>query len=278
MEYFLIDNGSLRAGSVLQMREIAQNLSARTGHSVRPFGLMHSHKVAPSELGGLPGQSMQEFLASERAEEVDAIRALPFFLGPSLAITDWLPENLGLWKEKTDSRKFRILPPLYQSADDRLAQAMSELCQQAMKNAGFHNPYVAMVDHGTPLPEVNQVREEVGGKVEEFLGGSVGGFSTCAMERRPGPEYDFNDPLLEDLLAEWFANGVREVVLSQFFLLPGRHAGPGGDLAQICQPLIDQGMKIIRAENLGKHPLIIDILRDRIADDLSDRGVLLSDQ
>ena len=86
MEYFLIDNGSLRAGSVLQMREIAQNLSARTGHSVRPFGLMHSHKVAPSELGGLPGQSMQEFLASERAEEVDAIRALPFFLGPSLAI------------------------------------------------------------------------------------------------------------------------------------------------------------------------------------------------
>jgi len=269
MEYFLIDNGSLRAGSVLQMREIAQNLSARTGHSVRPFGLMHSHKVAPSELGGIPGQSMQEFLGSDKAGEVDEIRALPFFLGPSLAITDWLPENLGLWKNKIDSREFRILPPLYQSGDDRLAQAMSGLCQQAMKNAGFHNPYVAMVDHGTPLPEVNQVREEVGSKVEELLGKTASGFATCAMERRPGAEYDFNDPLLEDLLAEWFANGVREVVLSQFFLLPGRHAGPGGDLAQICQPMIDQGMKIIRAENLGAHPLIMEILEDRIAHDLA---------
>jgi len=128
---------------------------------------------------------------------------------------------------------------------------------------------VAMVDHGTPLPEVNQVREEVGAKVEQFLGKTVSGFATCAMERRPGAEYDFNDPLLEDLLAEWFANGVREVVLSQFFLLPGRHAGPGGDLAQICQPMIDQGMKIIRAENLGAHPLIMEILEDRIAHDLA---------
>jgi len=128
---------------------------------------------------------------------------------------------------------------------------------------------VAMVDHGTPLPEVNQVREEVGGKVVELLGETVSGFSTCAMERRPGKEYDFNDPLLEDLLKGWFADGVREVVLSQFFLLPGRHAGPGGDLAQICQPLTDQGMKIIRAENLGAHPLIMEILEDRIAHDLA---------
>jgi len=269
MEYFLIDNGSLRAGSILQMRKIAHNLTARTGHSVRPFGLMHSHKVASSELRGVPGQSMQEFLGSDRAEEVDEIRALPFFLGPSLAITDWLPENLGMWKNKMDSREFRILPPLYQSGDDRLAQAMYELCQQAIKNAGLQSPYVAMVDHGTPLPEVNQVREEVGGKVEEFLRGTVTGLCTCAMERRPGTEYDFNDPLLEDLLKGWFADGVREVVLSQFFLLPGRHAGPGGDLAQICQPLIDQGMKVIRAENLGMHPLIIEILQDRIADDVA---------
>jgi len=269
MEYFLIDNGSLRAGSILQMRKIAHNLSARTGHSVRPFGLMHSHKVASSELRGVSGQSMQEFLGSDRAEEVDEIRALPFFLGPSLAITDWLPENLGMWKNKMDSREFRVLPPLYQSGDDRLAQAMYELCQQAIKNAGLQSPYVAMVDHGTPLPEVNQVREEVGGKVEEFLRGTVTGFCTCAMERRPGTEYDFNDPLLEDLLKGWFADGVREVVLSQFFLLPGRHAGPGGDLAQICQPLIDQGMKVIRTENLGMHPLIIEILEDRIAADLA---------
>jgi len=269
MDYFLIDNGSLRPSSVLLLRTIASQLTQSTGHKIRPVGLMHSHKIDSEDLGGKPANSMEDLLSSGKLEDVEEIRVLPFFLGPSLAITDWLPDNLGFWKEKTGSRKFRILPPLYQSGDDRLAQAMSELCQQAMKNAGFHNPYVAMVDHGTPLPEVNQVREEVGSKVEELLGETVSGFSTCAMERRPGAEYDFNDPLLEDLLAEWFANGVREVVLSQFFLLPGRHAGPGGDLAQICQPMIDQGMKIIRAENLGAHPLIMEILEDRIAHDLA---------
>ena len=51
------------------------------------------------------------------------------------------------------------------------------------------------------------------------------------------------------------------------FLLPGRHAGPGGDLAQICQPFIDQGMKIYRTENLGAHSLVQEILLDRIQAD-----------
>ena len=39
MEYFLIDNGSLRAGSILQMRKIATSLSNASGHKVQPFWL-----------------------------------------------------------------------------------------------------------------------------------------------------------------------------------------------------------------------------------------------
>ena len=34
------------------------------------------------------------------AEQFEEIRALPFFLGPSLAITDWLPENLNIWQKR----------------------------------------------------------------------------------------------------------------------------------------------------------------------------------
>jgi len=140
MDYFLIDNGSLRPSSVLLLRTIASQLTQSTGHKIRPVGLMHSHKIDSEDLGGKPANSMEDLLSSGKLEDVEEIRVLPFFLGPSLAITDWLPDNLGFWKEKTGSRKFRILPPLYQSGDDRLAQAMSELCQQAMKNAGFLNP------------------------------------------------------------------------------------------------------------------------------------------
>ena len=268
MEYFLIDNGSLRAGSVLQMRKIAAVLSNMSGHKIRPFGLMHSHKLTPEKLGGVPGESMEKFLSTEGAEEVVEIRALPFFLGPSLAITDWLPENLASWKSKNSAvRSYRILEPLHHRGDDRLSRAMSDLCQEQIKNSGFKNPHIAMVDHGTPLPEVNQVREVVGSQMKERMGNEIAGFSTCAMERRSDQRYNFNDPLLEDLLEEWMEQGIREVVLSQFFLLPGRHAGPDGDLAQICQPFKDQGMKIFRTENLGTHPLVMEILLDRIRAD-----------
>ncbi len=268
MEYFLIDNGSLRAGSILQMRKIATSLSEVSGYTVRPFGLMHSHKIDPVDLENVPADSMQNFFHSQESEEIEEIRALSFFLGPSLAITDWLPENLEIWKEKKAHRRnYRILAPLYESGDDRLARAMSELCEAQIKSSGFTSPAVAMVDHGTPLPEVNQVREEVGEQMRQLLGNAIGPFSTCAMERRPDAQYDFNDPLLENLLQKWMKEGIREVVLSQFFLLPGRHAGPGGDLAQICQPFIEQGMKICRTDNLGTHPLVQDILLDRIRAD-----------
>jgi hypothetical protein len=268
MEYFLIDNGSLRAGSVLQMRKIAAELTQISGHNIRPFGLMHSHKVASADLNDEPADSMQNFLLSDGADQVTEIRALSFFLGPSLAITDWLPENLQAWKDREpEVRQYRILDPLFQSGDNRLARAMAELCREQIQHAGLINPAVAMVDHGTPLPEVNQVREDVGEQMRQLLGSEIGLFSTCAMERRPDPQYDFNNPLLEDLLQLWMEAGVHEVVLSQFFLLPGRHAGPGGDLAQICQPFIDQGMKIYRTENLGTHSLVQEILLDRIRAD-----------
>jgi len=269
MEYFFVDNGSLRPNSVLQMRKIAQGLSAESGHLISPYGLMHSHKIHADELNGKPADSMQNFLLSPQSDEVDEIRVLPFFLGPSLAITDWLPENLEAWRMKSPlQRKYRILNPLYHAGDNRLSQALSDLCQNEIKTQNFNEkPWVAMVDHGTPLPEVNQVREKVGEQIKQLLGNQIAEFSTCAMERRPDPKYDFNDPLLENLLEKWMDAGVKEVILSQFFLLPGRHAGPGGDLAQICQPFIDRGMKIYRSGNLGAHSLVKEILLDRIRAD-----------
>ena len=65
MEYFLIDNGSLRAGSILQMRQIALSLSQVSGYEIHPFGLMHSHKVDSGELENKAADSMQNFLLSK---------------------------------------------------------------------------------------------------------------------------------------------------------------------------------------------------------------------
>ena len=100
-----------------------------------------------------------------------------------------------------------------------------------------------LVDHGTPLRSVNQIREEIGQQVKVLLSGQVTAFSTCSMERRDGPEYDFNDPLLESVLSDWSVRYTEDIVLAQLFLSPGRHAGKGGGsgrnlfpVFQICCP------------------------------------------
>ena len=265
-KYFLVDNGSLRAESVRTLREIAVQLSSLCDLVITPMGLMHSHKVDAGELDGQSAQSMQSFLESAEAEALSHICVIPFFLGPSLAVTDWLPRNLGLWQERGAGRHFRILDVLYRQGDDRLPRALADRCREGMQQSGLSRAHVALVDHGTPLKEVNQVREEVGLECRHLLGNEVAGFSTCAMERREGTEYDFNDPLLESLLEKWVGKGVREIILSQFFLLPGRHAGPGGDLQQIVQTFTERlpELSVHRADNPGTHPLVMEILRQRI--------------
>ena len=80
-KYFLVDNGSLGPEAVLNLRTIAHSLAKITDCEVRPMGLMHSHKVEPSALDGLPGESMEAFLQSDEAGSMDQIRVLPFFSG-----------------------------------------------------------------------------------------------------------------------------------------------------------------------------------------------------
>ena len=54
------------------------------------------------------------------------------------------------------------------------------------------------------------------------------------MESPEGPEYNFNRPLLADVLGEpGFDKG--DVLIAPLFLLPGRHAGPRGDLSRIAR-------------------------------------------
>ena len=86
------------------------------------------------------------------------------------------------------------------------------------------------------------------------------------MERREGREYDFNEPLLENLgqLSGWQGS---DLIVAMFFLLPGRHAGSGGDVAGICQTMMGQKTfrSICQTPLMGKSPLLIDILANRLS-------------
>ena len=89
--------------------------------------------------------------------------------------------------------------------------------------------------------------------------------AACSMERREGTEYDFNEPLLENLgeLNGWRGS---DLIVAMFFLLPGRHAGADGDVAQICSKLLQRAAfrSIQQTPLVGKHPLLIEILADRL--------------
>ena len=90
------------------------------------------------------------------------------------------------------------------------------------------------------------------------------------MERREGKEYDFNDPLLESILEKWSENKDKDIqiLVAPLFLSPGRHAGEKGDLAKICSRFhcAEKNILIERSDLLGHHPLVLEVLRDRIAE------------
>lgn len=261
IKYFLVDNGSLNPEATLNLRRIAKALSGKTGLPIRPVGLMHSHKVDAQKLDGVAAETMESLLQSEECREWKHVVMIPLFFGPSLAITDWLPRKLKQWQAEDSTRSFRILPCLHSLGDDRIARALTERTLDSISAHHYKKPVVTLVDHGTPLPEVNQIREDIGQQMKALLSAEISGFSTCSMERREGSEYNFNDPLLEDKLRELAAEKVEQVVVAQLFLSPGRHAGKGGDLEEICSFFSGS---VARTELLGMHPLILEILAERL--------------
>jgi hypothetical protein len=269
--YLLADNGSLEAGSTLNLRKSAHATGHLANVEVLPVSLLHSSKVDLQLLDGIKAETMAGFLAGPIAQSSDELRIIPLFFGPSRALTEWLPEKLEQWKSEKTGRSFRILDCLHQPGDDRLTVALEDLCLQSIEKNELKKPYLALVDHGTPVFDVHRVREEVGESLKERMSEHISGFSTCSMERREGEQYDFNEPLLENLLAEK-KEEFEEMLVAQLFLSPGRHAGAGGDLDSICRSFGNSSPshRLVRTDLLGAHPIVIEILVERIERDQSN--------
>ena len=130
-------------------------------------------------------------------------------------------------------------------------------------------PAVTLVDHGTPRIAVNKVRNFLAGQLKELLSKDASVVEASSMERRDGDEYAFNEPLLENLLgSEGFE---KEVILSMLFLSPGRHAGPGGDIAEICEEAEKQhpGLRTHMSDLFATHPGVVQLLAERFRQGLA---------
>ena len=267
---FLFDNGSLRPQATFGLRELAERLSQRTQLTVEAVSLLHSHKIPAEKLGGIPATIVRRRLKECLAAGERSFILLPLFLSPSLAISEYLPELIEEARNIAPDVDIRVAAPLvgYSVAapDPRLAEMLADHVRATIASHGLDQPNVALVDHGTPIQLVNQVRNSVAVQLGTELTGDVAQVIASSMERRDGPEYAFNDPLLENLDAVFEPGG--DCVIAMFFILPGRHAGEGGDVAEICEGLTKRGVfeNIYVTPLLGEHPKLLDILADRLGE------------
>ncbi len=272
----LVDNGSHRAESTLSLRRIAWELRGVLGRTVHPVSLLHSTRVDPTELGGTPAQIFEPFLKAKRAEGVDTFLIVPFFFGHSAAIYEYLPQRVVELRENWPELEVRVGPSmvaLEDPSDTAVARILAALVRKKAREEELQRPAVTLVDHGTPRLAVNRVRNHLAAQLRVELGDDASLVVASSMERREGLDYDFNEPLLENLLgSEGFAG---EVVLSMLFISPGRHAGPGGDIAQICTAVEDRhpGLTTHMSDLFATHPGVVEILAERFRQGLASAPV-----
>jgi sirohydrochlorin ferrochelatase len=277
---YLIDNGSLRPQAVFALRDIALTLSKQIHQDVQPVSVLHSHKITPDKLKGIKARVVKEALLEDIDAGATQFTMIPLFLGPSLAITDYLPkviaECISQYPKVNVTIAESLAGPDVDHPDSRLTSiAVDHIAHiaEAQPSRLFN---VAFVDHGTPHKPVNSLRnavaQQIAAQCSDKLGKdkliAVNHVVACSMERREGDEYAFNDPLLENLATQFGENCEEKEqhwIVALFFLLPGRHAGEGGDIAEICQSLVAQThiSSLTCTPLMGEHPLLIEILADR---------------
>lgn len=256
----LLDNGSLAPAATLGLRALASALGVRIDRAVAPISLLHSSAVPADQLGGTPAEILEPALERRLAAGQHEFLIVPLFFGPSGALTDYLPKRLAHLRGKFPALNVRVAAPLFAADDHRLARILAD----QVKAAGPAALRVALVDHGSPAKAVTDVRNELSCQLAGLLGPAYT-VSPASMERREGAEYDFCEPLLERLLhSPGWNDG--DVTVAMQFLLPGRHAGPDGDVATICREAeVASGGKLRTTMTglVAEHPLLVDILADR---------------
>ena len=241
----LVDNGSYEPAATLGLRDLAKSVSFLTKQEVRPVSTMHSTKIDPALLGGQPAVIFDQAVQEAKADGIDELVVLPLFIGPSRAITEYIPKVFA--DAQPGAMKLTIREPLF-------GPELTDMLIDNLKSTGWTkgSGTVLLCDHGSPIPEVTRCRNFFASSIRTQLGLKDDELIACSMERREGAEYDFNEPLLEHALQS--AKG--DAVILMLFLLPGRHAGGDGDVATIAKEHAPAGLRWKLSPLLGTHPAL----------------------
>lgn len=275
---FLVDNGSLKPAAVFNLRRVAAMLGERIGAPVIPASLLHANKIPAAELDGEPALTLGPAAERSAAEGAREIVVIPFFFGASRALTDYLPQRMTELQARFPDVVVRVAMPLVDERGDndlRLADILADNVREVLPEGAPAR--VALVDHGSPIFEVTAVRNRLAGQLGALLGERAACVAPASMERREGDAYRFNEPLLENLL-ESVEFRDATVVVALLFLSPGRHAGDGGDIAEICREARTRHprLRVITTRLVGEHDGIVDILATRFRQVVDHGRVLLT--
>ena len=260
MKVALIDNGSLEPAAHLGLRSAAVRISALAGTAVEAVSWKHSDRIDAGLLGGAAASALAPWIRRQTASGEREFLLVPFFASPQGAIGSALQSDLCRLREETGGFDFSFTAGL--SEGRTLSAILADRVREAAARAGLRTPSVVVVDHGGPSPESAALRDRVAGEVRGELGAGIGALAAASMESRGANSL----PLLADILgSRGFSEG--EVVIAPLFLLPGRHAGPQGDLARIASRAQASWSRLRchLAGLVGDHPLAAEALSKALA-------------
>ena len=243
----LVDNGSLEPAATLNLRRVAAALEATAGRAVAPVSWKHSDRIPAERLEGRPASTLGPFIREQFARGERVFHVLPFFISPQGAIGSSLRRDLEQLQAELGPFSFTFGAGL--SETGVIVRIVAERIRETARAAGLVSPPVVLVDHGGPSAASAALRDRLAAEVAAELGREFTPPVAASMEGD-------HPPLLAEVLSAP-AHAGRDVIVALLFLSPGRHAGPGGDIAEICaaSPARTHCTGLI-----GTHPLAISAL------------------
>lgn len=263
----LVDNGSVRAAATKQLRKLAHALSQHAGQTIHPVSFKHANKIKAEEIDNIPADIFSTFMEKQLSQGEREFILLPLFFGASKALTSFVPEQIELLKQRFGDFYLRIADVVYPlpDGDKHLVDIVHKHITETARIKQLPLNNIVLVDHGSPIPTVTAVRKHLTIEVQKRLG-DTSQLDEAVMERREGKRYDFNGDLLESWLTKKAQSGENSAIVVLLFFLPGRHAGIGGDIVEICEGIMDKypDFNIAISPLISENELLIPLLHSRL--------------
>lgn len=258
----LLDAGSLEPSAHLQLRELARRVAAASGREITPASWNFSGSIPADQLEGRPPTLLRPLIREGIASGQRHFTILPLLLSLRGVIAALIQKDLRTWAAE-DGFTWSFTQPIIKdalSADHPLVDILVDDIERlllAHPNL-VGNATVALTDHGSRAKTSADLRNLAARLLTERLGPRVRRVVACSMET-PANDPPHNRPLLEEVAAD----GSEPLVVSRFFLLPGRHAGSTGDLVRIVASAAP-GRPVHHLPPLGAHPRLAILIAERI--------------